>query len=129
MENEKKVLMVVEDEAGLRNVLKDRFLKENFTVLEAENGEEGLELALNKSPELIILDLLMPKLDGMMMLKDLRKSGEYGKNVRVIILTNLDANDKIIHEVTNTQPTYYLIKSNVKLDEIVEKVKELMNNK
>ncbi len=129
MENEKKVLMVVEDEAGLRNVLKDRFLKENFTVLEAENGEEGLELALNKSPELIILDLLMPKLDGMMMLKNLRKSGEYGKNVRVIILTNLDANDKIIHEVTNTQPTYYLIKSNVKLDEIVEKVKELMNNK
>lgn len=129
MENEKKVLMVVEDEAGLRNVLKDRFLKENFTVLEAENGEEGLELALDKSPELIILDLLMPKLDGMMMLKNLRKSGEYGKNVRVIILTNLDANDKIIHEVTNTQPTYYLIKSNVKLDEIVEKVKELMNNK
>ncbi len=128
MENEKKVLMVVEDEAGLRNILKDRFLKENFTVLEAENGEEGLELALSKSPELILLDLLMPKLDGMMMLKNLRKSGEYGKNVRVIILTNLDANDKIIHEVTNTQPTYYLIKSNVKLDEIVEKVKELMNN-
>lgn len=128
MENEKKVLMVVEDEAGLRNILKDRFLKENFTVLEAENGEEGLELALSKSPELILLDLLMPKLDGMMMLKNLRKSGEYGKNVRVIILTNLDANDKIIHEVTKTQPTYYLIKSNVKLDEIVEKVKELMNN-
>lgn len=128
MENEKKVLMVVEDEAGLRNILKDRFLKENFTVLEAENGEEGLELALSKSPQLILLDLLMPKLDGMMMLKNLRKSGEYGKNVRVIILTNLDANDKIIHEVTNTQPTYYLIKSNVKLDEIVEKVKELMNN-
>lgn len=128
MEDEKKVLLIVEDEAGLRNILKDRFVREKFTVFEAVNGEEGLEVATKELPQVILLDILMPKLDGMIMLKNLRANGEYGKKVKVIILTNLEANDRVIQEVIRTQPTYYLIKSNVKLDDIVEKVKEVINN-
>ncbi|MBI5127382.1 response regulator [Candidatus Roizmanbacteria bacterium] len=123
-----KKILVVEDDAALRKVLQDRFLNEGLTVLEAENGEVGLTVALREMPQLILLDLLMPKMDGMTMLKKLRESGNYGKTVRVIVLTNLDANDKIIQNVIQTQPTYYLIKSNVKLEEIIEKVKEVMSS-
>lgn len=125
----KKILLIVEDDVALRSILKDKFVKENFTVYEAGDGQAGLDMALIHNPTVILLDLLMPKLDGMTMLKKLRSSGEYGKQVRVIVLTNLDADDKIIQDVVNTQPTYYLIKSNVKLEEIIEKVKDVLKMK
>ena len=128
MDDKSKVLLIVEDEEILRNVLKDTFQKENFIVYEADNGETGLQMAADHNPHIIILDLYMPKLDGMMMLKKLRESGEYGKNVKVIILTNLDADDKIIQDVVETEPTYYLLKTNIKPVDVIEKVKEILSS-
>lgn len=94
-------------------------------MLEAVNGADGLQVALEKHPHLILLDILMPTLSGIEVLKKLRESGEWGKKVSVIFLTNLSPDDERINRiVTDYEPAYYLLKSNVSLSEIVEKVKE-----
>lgn len=124
-----KKVLIVEDEAALLRVLSDKFTSEGFSVLTAKNGLVGLKVALEEKPEVIILDILMPELDGMEMMKRLRESGEYGKKVPIVILTNLDADEKITWAVAKDEPAYYLIKSNVDMDEIVGKVNQAMEEK
>ena len=66
-------------------------------------------------------------MEGMTMLNKLRKSGpEYGQNVPVVLLTNLNADDKIMHGVTMNEPSYYLVKSQWELPDAVKKVKECL---
>lgn len=118
-------ILIVEDEISLLDAMKDKFGQEGFVIVTARNGQEGLQKALQELPSLIILDLLMPGMGGMDMLRSLRNEGEYGKNVKVVILTNLDANDKIIKEVVETQPTYYLVKADMTIDGVLNKIKEV----
>ena len=120
----KKVLVIeeVEDDALLRRVLHDKLVLEGFGVLEANNGEEGLAVALERHPDLILLDILMPKMGGLAMLKKLRED-EWGKTARVIILTNYDDVEKIADALGNRVFEYYL-KADTPLDELVQKVKE-----
>lgn len=108
----------------MSKTLVERFEQEGFKVFAAKDGEAGLKMALEEEPTIILLDILLPKMDGMQVLQKLRESGDWGKNVPVIMLTNLDANDKIIERVAKDKPTYYLIKSDWSLDKIVEKVNE-----
>lgn len=82
-------------------------------------------MAINEAPDLILLDIVMPKMDGITMLKKLRESAG-GKNVKVIILTNLNANDSITKAVFETEPSYYLIKANYSMDDVIEKVKQTL---
>ena len=116
--------MIVEDEEMMSKTLVERFNQEGFKVFAAKDGEAGLKMALEEEPTIILLDILLPKMDGMQVLQKLRESGDWGKNVPVIMLTNLDANDNIIERVAKDKPTYYLIKSDWSLDKIVEKVNE-----
>jgi len=118
----KKKILIVDDEAPLSKVLKDKFESTGFEVLTAKNGEEGLMKAVTQKPDLILLDIVMPRLDGMTMLKKLRED-EWGKGVEVILLTNLSDNDKVRQALKNNV-YYYLIKSNWKLEDLVIKVKE-----
>ena len=123
MEN-KKIILVTEDEKILRDVLGSKLISEGFGVLKAKNGEEGLEISLREHPDLILLDLLMPKMDGMTMFKKLRED-IWGKTVPVIILTNLSgADEERNKDITELEPTYYFIKTDKSLEEIVEKIKE-----
>ncbi len=119
----KKTILVVEDETTLRKVLSDKFRIEGFDVLEARNGEEGLSVALDKKPDLIILDNKMPKMDGVTMIKKLRPENSWSKKVPIILLTNLSMDNE------NTNPeneaSYYLVKSNWSIKDLLEKVKEL----
>ncbi len=124
-----KKILIVEDEPALLRVLADKFSNEGFSVLEAKNGLTGLKMALEETPEIILLDILMPELDGMEMMKRLRETNVYGKKVPIVILTNLDADEKITWAVAKDGPAYYLIKSNVDMDEIVEKVNQAMSEK
>lgn len=119
-----KKILIVEDEPALLRVLSDKFAAEGYTVLESKNGLTGLKVALEEKPDAILLDILMPELDGMEMMRRLRDSNDYGKKVPIVILTNLDADEKITWAVAKDEPAYYLIKSNVDMDEIVEKVKQ-----
>lgn len=124
-----KKILIVEDEPALLRVLSDKFTNEGYTVLEAKNGLTGLKVALEEKPDTILLDILMPELDGMEMMRRLRDSGSYGKTVPIVILTNLDADEKITWAVAKDEPAYYLIKSNVDMDEIVEKVNQAVGEK
>jgi len=95
---------------------------EGFEVLIAHNGEEGLKKALEEKPDLILLDIIMPVMDGLTVLKKLRED-ERGKNIPVVALTNL-GDIKTVSEVLAHGASDYLIKSEWKLDDLVRKVKE-----
>jgi len=124
MENSKTIL-VIEDEVSLNNALSMILEKNQFTVLKAKNGQEGLAIALSKHPDLILLDLLMPVMDGMTMLKELRKDN-WGSMVPVFILTNDGDVDKATEAVT-AGAYAYLIKSNWNLTDVVAKIKEKLS--
>ena len=117
-----KKILIVEDDHPLRNAIKDKLSKEDFEILEAKNGTDGLATALEQQPDLILLDIIMPKMDGMTMLKKLR-ADDKGKNIPVIILTNL-SDDKEVAESTEGGAYDYLIKSDWKIEDVVAKVKE-----
>ncbi len=84
-----KRILLVEDEAPLRRIFSQRLQKRGFQVLEASGGLEGLEIALKKIPDLILLDIIMPGMNGLTMLRKLRKVHQ-GKNIPVIILSNVE---------------------------------------
>jgi len=121
----KKKILIIEDEMSQRKALVDKFTREGFRVIEVQNGEEGLNIALKEQPHIILLDIVMPKMDGLTMLKKLRQKNQWGKNVPVILLTNLSSDyDKVINAITVDEPAYYLVKANWTINDVVEKVKE-----
>lgn len=127
--NNKKILVIemVEDETSVMNVLHDKFAIEGFRILEAKNGKEGLEIALSEHPDIILLDILMPIMDGLTMMKKLRQTNEWGKNVPIIILTNLSPNDEINQAIVENEPAYYLVKSDLTMNELVGKIKDRLS--
>jgi DNA-binding response OmpR family regulator len=123
-----KTILIVEDEKILRDAVTDILRLKNFLPLGAKNGKEGVELALSKHPDLILLDLIMPAMDGMAALKKIRKNA-WGKKVPIIILTNLSATkEQPIDDAAANKSTHYLIKSDWKLHDIVKKIEETLED-
>lgn len=127
MSEKKNILLIIEDEKSLLDALKDKFKLEGFEVLTAENGEQGLTEAVKKEPDIILLDILMPKMDGLTMLKKLRDDG-WAKGTPVIILTNVNDLNQIAKAVENLAQAY-LIKADWKIEDVVKLVKEKLNMK
>ena len=122
--NNKKIL-VVEDEIPILKALTDKLTREGFIALEATDGAEGLKIALRERPDAILLDLVMPEMTGLDVLKNLRGANPWGKQVPVIILTNLDLdNNRLLREISENEPSYYLVKSAWKIEDVVKKIKE-----
>ena len=119
-----KKILIVEDEPSMLQVLSDALRAEKFDVVTASDGVEGLRQAETHHPDLILLDIVMPKMDGVSMMKKLRSENDWGKNVPIIILTNLSADDEILKSVTVSEPAYYLIKTNWTITDVIIKVKE-----
>ena len=127
MAADKKKILIVEDEALISKVYAEGLKDEGFNVLVAMNGKDGLELALREKPDIILLDILMPVMDGLAMMDKLREDNAYGKKVPIILLTNLSAREeKIFQAIARNKPAYYFVKSNFNLSEIVEKIKECL---
>lgn len=125
-----KTILVVEDDPPILKTLVDKLTEEGFRIIEAHDGEEGLMIADRDHPDLILLDIVMPKMDGMTMLKKLRQKNEWGKSVPVILLTNLSPDEEKINQgITEDEPAYYLIKTNWSLNDVVKKVRERLNRK
>lgn len=120
-----KTLLLIEDDNILLGMYQKLLSNHGYVVHTAENGEEGLKKSQQEHPDLILLDLMMPKMNGITMLKALRRD-DWGKNAKVIILTNLNPNDDILLEVIDNHPTYYLIKSNTTAEQVLGKVKEIL---
>ena len=102
-----KKILVVEDDKILTSTLLDNFTNEGFSVITASDGEEGLIMANKETPDLILLDILMPKIDGITMARKLK---ENSINTPIIFLTNLD-NLKHISDAIEVAESDYLIKS------------------
>lgn len=130
MENlHKKLILIIEDEESMNQALSDMFVNSGYAVDRAKTGGEGLALALKDHPDLIILDILMPGMDGMTTINQLRQD-EWGKSVPVIFLTNVDPeSNQMLKSIMESKPAYFLIKSNVSLDNVVEKATELLTPK
>lgn len=120
-------ILVVEDERPLRDALVDKLAADGFEVLSAENGQLGLDIALQDKPDVILLDLLMPKMNGMDTLKFIRAEGDWGKSVPVILLTNLSSADEDrLKDVVKYEPSYYLVKSDNSLQEVLAAIHSVL---
>ena len=117
-----KTILIAEDEQNMRQTLVDAFRREGFNVLEAKNGKEGLDKALGEHPDLILLDIVMPEMDGMTMLKKLRED-ERGRDIPIIMLTNFSDVEKVTNAL-ESGVYEYLVKSDWKIEDVVLRVKE-----
>lgn len=127
MPTKKKVLVVEDDEPTLK-ALHLALEKADFTVLEAKNGVSGIVVALEERPDLILLDILMPMMDGWEMLEQLRNKDDWGKCVPVVVLTNLSADeDAQIKHVAELGPSFFMVKADWKVEGVVEKVLEILS--
>ncbi|MBI4091082.1 MAG: response regulator [Candidatus Komeilibacteria bacterium] len=115
-------ILIVEDEEMLSTMYKVKFENEGYDVYAATNGAEGIELAAQNVPDLILLDIIMPKVDGFAVLKKLKENPKT-KDVPVILLTNL-GQDEDISRGKELGATGYLIKANNTPSEVVAKVKQ-----
>lgn len=114
-------ILIVEDEADIRDAMADIFTQEKFTVDTAENGAVGLQKALANKPDVILLDLIMPVMDGQQMLKKLRQD-PWGKDVKVIVMTAMD-DVKNVASAHENKIGDYIIKAHTSLDDLVKKVR------
>ena len=125
----KFTIMVAEDDETLLKVMANAITDEGFDVIKAVDGQEALDKALKEHPDLIILDVLMPVMDGLTMLKKLRKD-EWGKNAYVLILTNVDPSDDLLNEASRyPYMSSYYMKSQYGVREIIDIAKEKLNKK
>ena len=119
----KKTILIVEDEELMINPLSDKFVNQGYEVIRAADGEEGLAKALEHRPDIVILDILMPKMDGMTAMKKIREDDKWGKDAPIVMLTNLSDPDNV-SEAAKYNVFDFLVKTDWKLDEIVDFVKQ-----
>ena len=121
-----KKILLIEDESALQKSLGDLLREKGFEVISAVDGKTGLRLAKESLPDLILLDLILPRMHGLELLKKL-KEDKNTKNIPVIILTNLE-NISDIEKAIELGATTYLVKANYSLEEIAEKVKKALEH-
>ncbi len=123
MNHDKMQILIIEDETPIRDALKDSLEREGYGVLEAINGVDGLKVALEDHPDLILLDIVMPKLDGMSVLKALRKD-DWGRHAHVILLTNILDDEDMESESTKYNVSTYLLKADLTLKDLIGRIQE-----
>ena len=122
-----KNILIIEDDAILADMYHDKFAISGYSVTTEADGKKGLDLALATKPDLILLDLALPKLKGTDIMGALRTS-DWGKNVPIIILTNLNVDGKILAAITEYSPVYCLLKANITPEDVVNKAKEVLKH-
>ena len=118
-------ILFIEDEEYLQMTLGERLKEEGYEILTALDGELGLEAAQKEQPDLILLDLILPKKDGFEVLEELKKSEEL-EHIPVIVLTNLEES-RDIQRVLDAGATTYLVKANYEMEEVVKKIKNILH--
>ncbi len=118
-------ILIVEDDPVLSKMYSEKFKFEGFNVHTALNGQDGLNMALVEKIDMILLDLMLPRLSGAELLTKLRQDAK-GKNIKVIALTNLaEAEEK--NKIMSLGALEYLIKAMQTPEEVVNKVKAHLN--
>lgn len=123
--NSNKKILVIEDEATLQKALNEVLSREGYQVVSSLDGLNGLELAQKESPDLILLDIILPKMDGFEVLKRI-KENERISQIPVIILTNLsDLND--IQKALDLGATTYLVKADFHIEDVLKKIEKVLS--
>ena len=117
-------ILIIEDDSFLAQMYANKLQFSNFSVLVANDGEKGLSLAKKHNPDLIILDLILPKKDGLTVLTELKKN-QTTKNIPVLVLSNLSQRQEI-DQCLNLGAVDYLIKAHVIPSEVVSRIKEIL---
>lgn len=118
---------MVEDDESMLKALHIALEKAGYIVLEARNGVSGIVVALQERPDLILLDILMPMMDGWEMLEQVRNKDDWGKCVPVVILTNLSADeDAQIRHIAELGPSFFMVKADWKMEGIIDKVRDIL---
>lgn len=116
-------ILIVEDDATLSKMYQKKLTLEGFEVEPAFDGNEAVKRALEIKPDLILLDIMLPGIDGFEVVKQLKKN-EISKDIPIIILTNLGTSEVFIDEAKILGVRQYLIKYKTSASEVVEKIKE-----
>ena len=119
----KKTILIIEDELSQLKVLRHEFEDQGFDVLFAHNGQDGIVLALSRHPDIILLDIVMPAMDGETLLAVLRRDRPWGKDVPVVILTNVIPDENKMKTIRKHGVKHYLVKSGWPLEAVVDCVK------
>lgn len=119
-----KKILFVEDEMKFQKSFEDFFKKAGYELFPAYDGESGLKLAEEKMPDLILLDLILPKKNGFEVLEKLKANPRLSA-IPVFVLTNLEGSPDI-ERALSLGATSYLVKANYSLDEILMKIKEVL---
>jgi len=120
----KKKVLIIEDEKDLRFFIAKALKEEGIEVIEAFDGEEGIEKAKKEKPDLILLDLLLPGISGYEVLTRIKKDPEL-ETIPVLILSNLGQREEV-EKGLKLGAIDYLIKANFTLKEIVERIKKIL---
>jgi len=116
-----KKILFIEDESALQETFGDLLTEEGYQMIKAIDGQSGLRLAKSEKPDLILLDLILPKMNGFEVLEDIRKDEDI-KDTPVIILTNLESAGDV-QKAIELGAKDYLVKANYKMKEVLEKIK------
>lgn len=121
MSDTQKKILIVDDEPNLRELFVDALSPQGFTCVTARNGLEGLNLSLTENPDIILLDLRMPEMDGLTMLRELRKNKSTEK-IPVIILSTVN-DEKSVSEAVQLGVSDFMEKSNWNVTELMERIR------
>lgn len=120
-EQVKRKILIIEDDKSLQNALAEMLTQEKYEIVSAFDGEEGLKKVKDEKPDLVLLDIILPKKDGYEVLAEIKKGEE--KNIPVLILTNLEEIDNV-QKALDLGATTFMVKSDFSLKDVLEKVKE-----
>ena len=120
-------IMLVEDDKSLREIYSIRLVAEGYDIVSAGDGEEALALAVQEKPDLIVSDVMMPKISGFDMLDILRSTPETS-NIKVIMMTALSSDDQRARG-ENLGADRYLVKSQVGIEDVINTVHEVLGDK
>lgn len=121
-----KKILFIEDESTLQKAINKFLENDGYETISAIDGELGIKMAKKTLPDLILLDLILPKINGFEVIKELKKD-ELTKNIPIIVLTNLEGSEDVEKAITLGAKDY-LIKANYELSEISEKIRKSLNH-
>lgn len=124
MPDDKTKVLLVEDDKMIIDMYTLKFTQEGYNVIQAENGKDGLALAKKEVPDIILLDIILPKMDGFTVLKKLKEDKNLA-DIPVVLLTNL-GQDGDVKKGLELGANDYLIKANFTPSQVVDKVKSVL---
>jgi DNA-binding response OmpR family regulator len=120
----KKRILIIEDESRLIRALKEKLLREDFEVLTALTGEDGLNIIIKDKPDLILLDIFLPKMHGDEVMAEIEKNPEISK-IPVIVVTN-SGDPTEVERFKKMGAIDYVVKADFRISEIIDKVKKIL---